>query len=107
MINIHTERLISLRDAIKLLPPGRGGRPIHVASMYRWVSRGVRQIRLESVRIGGTVYTSREALERFTIRLTAIAAVPDASPSPSSPSSPSSMGRPADSVNEGLAEFGL
>lgn len=42
---------------------------MHVSACYRWIQRGVRGITLEAVRIGGTLYTSVEALERFGCRL--------------------------------------
>ncbi|NUP96415.1 MAG: DUF1580 domain-containing protein [Planctomycetaceae bacterium] len=39
--------------------------------MQRWALHGVRGVRLETVRIGGSVYTSREALSRFIERTNA------------------------------------
>jgi hypothetical protein len=70
MIDIHNENLINLRTAAKLRPCGRKGRPTHVSTVHRWIQRGVRGIRLEAVRIGGSLFTSREALQRFAERLT-------------------------------------
>ena len=42
----------------------------HIASVWRWCRKGVKSaaggyVRLEHVRIGGRIYTSSEALERF------------------------------------------
>ena len=71
MIDISREQLISLAQAAKLRPCGRRGRPLHPATMYRWISRGIRGVRLEFIRLGGTLYTSREAMQRFADRLTA------------------------------------
>ena len=71
MIDISREQLISLAQAAKLRPCGRRGRPLHPSTMYRWISRGIRGIRLEATRFGGTFYTSREAMQRFADRLTA------------------------------------
>lgn len=65
MIDVMTESLVPLKEVPRLLPPRDGDRPIHISAVYRWVQRGVRGKRLESVRIGGTTYTSREALQRF------------------------------------------
>lgn len=56
------EELITLANARTLLP----GRP-SIPTLWRWRSRGVRGRVLESVVIGGRVYTSREALRRFTL----------------------------------------
>lgn len=58
MIDLQSETLIPLADVPKQLP----GRP-HVSSVYRWCNRKRRP--LETVKIGGRVYTSLEALERF------------------------------------------
>lgn len=57
-IDIENERLVPLREVPRILP-GR----VHISSVYRWIGR--RDRRLESVRIGGKRYTSREALSRW------------------------------------------
>jgi Protein of unknown function (DUF1580) len=53
------------------LPPRRGGARLHVATLHRWRAKGLRGVRLESVRLGGGWYTSVQALERFFERLSA------------------------------------
>ena len=63
------EELISLSDVPSLLPCRRGGKKPHVATIYRWASRGIRGVFLETVQIGGTRCTSRAALARFFDRL--------------------------------------
>jgi len=65
MIDIINENLIPLREVPKHLPPRPTGRRIHISVVYRWITRGLGGIRLESVKIGGTTYTSKEALQRF------------------------------------------
>ncbi len=65
MIDIGAEQLIALRDVPRRLPPRPNGRPVHISAIYRWVQRGAHGVRLESIRIGGTTYTSEEALQRF------------------------------------------
>lgn len=45
------------------------GKRLHISAVYRWTLRGVKGIRLETVKIGGTTYTSREAIQRFSERL--------------------------------------
>ena len=65
MIDIEHEHLVALHDVPKLLPARSNGKFIHISAVYRWVQRGVRGIHLEIVRVGGTSYTSREALQRF------------------------------------------
>ena len=54
------ERLLTLGQAAGLLPE-----PPHVATVRRWARRGVRGVCLETVRLGGRLYTSAEAMDRF------------------------------------------
>ena len=65
MIDVSREELIPIRLVPRRLPPRPSGRPVHVSAVYRWVQRGVRGVRLDAIRIGGTTYTSQEALQRF------------------------------------------
>lgn len=68
MIDLYSETVISLRDAAKSLP-GRNGRKVHISTLYRWTTRGLKGVRLETVHVGGIVCTSQEALQRFCDRL--------------------------------------
>lgn len=61
MIDVSTEELISLADAVKHYP---GTRP-HRATVFRHAMRGVRGRRLETVKVGGKRFTSVEAIRRF------------------------------------------
>jgi hypothetical protein len=70
MIDPLTEHVISLTDATKILPARRGGKRPHVSCIYRWTTIGCRGVVLESIQIGGTRCTSREAVARFFARLT-------------------------------------
>lgn len=70
MIDPSTETLVSLTEATKLLPCRRGGKRPHVSCLYRWTQAGCRGVILESIQVGGTRCTSREALARFFDRLT-------------------------------------
>ena len=72
MINIATENLLTLPDAAKRLPRRRRDRPVHVSTLYRWISRGVRGVRLEAVQIGGSLYVSQQSLQRFADCLTVV-----------------------------------
>lgn len=65
MIDLERETLLPLREVPKRLPPRPNGRRLHISAVYRWVQRGVRGVVLETVRVGGTTYTSVEALQRF------------------------------------------
>lgn len=69
MIDTFTESLVSLSDAAKLLPMRRGGKRPHISCLYRWTISGCKGVVLESVQVGGTRCTSKEALARFIERL--------------------------------------
>lgn len=67
-INITDNNLLTLREAVQELPRKRRGRTIHRSTIYRWATTGVHGVRLETVKIGGQLYTTIEALERFTMQ---------------------------------------
>jgi hypothetical protein len=74
VIDIQKEQLITLAAATKLVPPRRGGAPCSFSCAFRWTSKGVRAadgslVKLESLRVGGTICTSVAALQRFFERL--------------------------------------
>jgi hypothetical protein len=70
MINPNLESVISLSEAARHLPRRRGGKKPHVSCLYRWTAAGCRGVVLESIQIGATRCTSREALARFFQQLT-------------------------------------
>jgi hypothetical protein len=63
------ETIVSFAGAAKELPCRRRGRRIHLSTFHRWATVGCRGIVLESIQVGGTRCTSREALQRFFERL--------------------------------------
>lgn len=70
MIDITTETPLSLADAAKILP----GRP-HLSTVWRFATRGVRGVRLESFMSGGRRFTSVEEIHRFIAATTAAAGI--------------------------------
>ena len=62
----NCESLIRVID-VPSLPwlPTRKGRPIHAATVYRWVCRGVRGRKLRTVRVGGALATCEVWLWEF------------------------------------------
>ena len=63
-MNLLAEDTLSLPQAARELP----GTP-DPSTLWRWATRGVKGVKLETVRIGaGRVYTSRQALTRFLER---------------------------------------
>lgn len=67
-IDPHTETLIPVLKASAHIP----GRP-HFATVWRWSTKGVRGVKLESVVVGTRRYTSEQAIQRF-IEATTVAA---------------------------------
>lgn len=66
MIEIDREELIPLRQLAKFVPSGRiEGKPVHIATVYRWATTGIDGVVLETVLIGGIRFASRAALMRF------------------------------------------
>ena len=70
MIDTTTETVVTFPQAADELLRRRMGRKIHVSTFYRWGTAGCRGVRLETIQIGATRCTSREALQRFFERLT-------------------------------------
>jgi hypothetical protein len=65
MIDSQSEQIVTLAQAADSLPRRRRGRKTHVSCLYRWATVGCRGIVLETIQVGGTRCTSREALQRF------------------------------------------
>ena len=64
MIDIKRETAITLAEVADHVPR-RNGRKVHYSTVYRWVTKGARGRRLESLLVGGVRYTTVEALGRF------------------------------------------
>lgn len=62
---LYDESIMTFSEAARTLPRIDGKR-VHASTIWRWAQRGIRGIRLETRRVGGRFFTSREALERFT-----------------------------------------
>ena len=61
--------VLSLADAAKLLPKRHRGKKVSTSCIFRWGTVGCRGVILESIQVGGTRCTSKEALTRFFTRL--------------------------------------
>lgn len=64
-IKLASETVVTLSKAAEHLPTLRGKHRPHTATLYRWAQRGCRGIRLETIRVGGSLCTSVEAIQRF------------------------------------------
>src|SRR4051795_534998 len=69
VIDTRNETVVSLAQAADDLPRRRRGRKTHISTLYRWTTSGCRGVRLETIQVGATRCTSREALQRFFERL--------------------------------------
>ena len=58
--DLSFDGLMPLAEAARTIP----GQP-HLATVYRWVRHGVGDVRLEAVKVGGRLFTSQEAVDRF------------------------------------------
>jgi Protein of unknown function (DUF1580) len=98
-IDVLSEETISLAAAARRLPRLRAGRPVSAATVWRWASHGLRGVRLEVARCGGTTVTSPAALRRFFDAL---------GDKPESPIVPASIrDHRAEKVSAELAEIGI
>ncbi len=68
MFNLLSETLVSPSQASHHVP-GRA----HVCTIWRWMTKGCRGVRLESLVRAGRRFTSIEAIERFVLATTAAA----------------------------------
>ena len=67
MIDIHTERIVSIPEAARVFP-AVNGRAMNYHTIYRWMMRGKRVggvvVRLDHLKLNAVV-TSIEAIDRF------------------------------------------
>ncbi|MFO0796375.1 MAG: DUF1580 domain-containing protein [Gemmataceae bacterium] len=101
-----TEGPIGPAAAARLYGSYRGGRPTHPSTIVRHIQDGVRLadgtvLRLEGVRIGGRLVTSRPAIVRFIA-----AQQPADAPAPARPRSPAAGATAADAAGERLKAVG-
>ena len=71
MINPNTEDLIPIYEARSEFPQKPS-----TATLWRWMLKGVRGAKLDSIRIGGRRFTSKEACLRFIAESSAEAEKP-------------------------------
>lgn len=81
-INVSKERLLSPREAAKHRAFVRDGKPVNLGTLYRYIQRGTKGIRLETIATPRGRMTSDEAIVRFIERLSMPALSP-AAPTPS------------------------
>jgi hypothetical protein len=67
MIDLKHDELLSLAKAREWIGDRTGSLPSRM-SIYTWIHKGIKGVKLEAAKIGGKIYTSVEALERFANR---------------------------------------
>ena len=64
------ENLIALVDIPDHVPRPKQGRKVHAMTVHRWIHVGLAGgIKLETLRVGGRVFSSHQALRRFSDRV--------------------------------------
>jgi len=85
-IDTREEQVYPLPAIRRFLPPStRTGKPVHPSVIFRWIKRGLKAadgtiVHLDAVKAGGSLCTSREAVERFFAEMTARSGLPVSSP---------------------------
>lgn len=70
MIDPLSEDLLRFAEAARLFPRRRAGKHVSPSTVWRWCRHGHKGIRLEYVRVGGTLMTNRSAIREFLAALT-------------------------------------
>lgn len=63
------EELVNIKELPNILAP-RNGKKVHLSAIYRWVRTGLSGVKLDSVIIANERFTTKEALNRFWVRVT-------------------------------------
>jgi hypothetical protein len=63
-ISIESDNVVGLTEATKIIPP-RNGKRVAISTVWRWCRKGINGVRLEYIRMGRNIATSREAINRF------------------------------------------
>ncbi len=71
---MDTQTLLTFAEATKTLPRVNGKR-IHVSTLYRWYSTGVKGVKLRCAGCGRRLLVSREALQEFMVAVAAVGPV--------------------------------
>lgn len=97
MIDVDAEELFPFSKARSEFP---GGKRRSLATLHRYRLHGIRGIRLETVLIGGSRYTSAASINRFI-------AAQNASETPAPQFTPSQRQRMSEAARKELAAIGI
>jgi hypothetical protein len=65
MIDPTKEKIYSLAQLARWLDAIGDRKPPHPGTLARWATRGIRGVRLETLRAGGRICSTKEAVARF------------------------------------------
>jgi hypothetical protein len=73
-MTVNPDEYLPASEGVKLVPQPRPGKSIAVHTFIRWCRKGLKAsdgtiVKLEHLKIGGSIYTTREAISRFIARL--------------------------------------
>ncbi len=108
-IDLASETIIPLGEVPSRLPPGRSGKPLTFSAVWRWALKGVKTpqgvVKLETVKVGGRLLTSEQALQRFAERQSGW--LGDSAPARALPRTPGKRQRASERAAEKLEEIGI
>lgn len=105
MVDINLDGPLYSLDEIPNQLPTVNGRRIHKHTPYRWASRGVAGVILDTVQVGGIRCTSETALQRFFAEVDKARAARRKQPVPVR--SAAAYSRAAERAGEQLAKMGV
>jgi hypothetical protein len=85
-IETSSEELLTLAQAARRYRPP-DTRPLAPSTIWRWYTKGISGVKLETICMGGTRYTSVEALKRFFAAVTLARSTQSGAREPSAESS--------------------
>jgi hypothetical protein len=97
-IDLSVERAISPAEAAAIWGASRGGRPTHPTRVLKAIKVGTPvpgggRVFLDGLRLGGGWVTTREAIQRYALTLTAAATGRAAAPAPVTPARARALAR--------------
>ena len=95
-IDFEAETIITLGEACRAFPPNG----ISDATMARWIQKGVKGVKLETLLIGGRRVTSKEAICRFI-------QTQNAEEQPAAVITPAQRRRQSEAARQALQESGI
>jgi hypothetical protein len=109
VIDLTSEKALGLDEICKILPPSRGAKKTSFTTVLRWIQKGARAangqvVRLEALRLGCKWISTREAVQRFALKLTegATSDAPNATPR-----TPGRRQRAAEQAGQQLTSMGI